>query len=62
MVIVAPDFTDKTSRDSTHKVIALVDLSVNNKQVIAPIAVDFEGIYNKKIIVSTNTPVYCYLS
>lgn len=50
MVIAHPDFTDKTSRDSTHKVIALVDLSVNNKQVIAPIAVDFEGIYNKKII------------
>lgn len=50
MVIVAPDFTDKTSRYSTHRVIALVDLSVNNKQVIAPIAVDFEGIYNKKII------------
>mgnify|MGYP004640196337 FL=1 len=50
MVIVAPDFTDKTSRYSTHKVIVLVDLSVNNKQVIAPIAVDFEGIYNKKII------------
>lgn len=47
---VAPDFTDKTSRYSTHRVIALVDLSVNNKQVIAPIAVDFEGIYNKKII------------
>ena len=44
------DFTNKASRDSTHKVIVLVDLSVNNKQVIAPIAVDFEGIYNKKII------------
>ncbi len=50
MVIAHPDFTNKESRDSTHKVIALVDLSVNNKQVIAPIAVDFEGIYNKKII------------
>ena len=48
--IAHPDFTNKESRDSTHKVIALVDLSVNNKQVIAPIAVDFEGIYNKKII------------
>ena len=48
--IAHPYFTNKESRDSTHKVIALVDLSVNNKQVIAPIAVDFEGIYNKKII------------
>ena len=50
MVIAHPDFTNKESRDSTHKVIALVDLSVNNKQVIAPIAVDFESRYNKKII------------
>ena len=50
MVIAHPDFTNKESRDSTHKVIALVDLSVNNKQVIAPIVVDFEGRYNKKII------------
>lgn len=50
MIIAHPDFTNKASRDSTHKVIVLVDLSVNNKQVIAPIAVDFEGIYNKKII------------
>ena len=48
--IAHPYFTNKESRDSTHKVTALVDLSVNNKQVIAPIAVDFEGIYNKKII------------
>ena len=50
MIIAHPDFTNKASRDSTHKVIVLVDLSVNNKQVIAPIAVDFEDIYNKKII------------
>ena len=50
MVIAHPDFTNKESRDSTHKVIALVDLSVNNKQVIAPIVVDFESRYNKKII------------
>ena len=50
MVIAHPDFTDKTSRYSTHRVIALVDLSVNNKQVIAPIVVDFESRYNKKII------------
>ncbi len=50
MVIVAPDFTDKTSRYSTHRVIALVDLSVNNKQVIAPIVVDYESIYNKNLI------------
>uniref|UniRef100_UPI0025D111C0 hypothetical protein n=1 Tax=uncultured Ruminococcus sp. TaxID=165186 RepID=UPI0025D111C0 len=41
---------NKESRDSTHKVIALVDLSVNNKQVIAPIAVDFEGKYKDKHI------------
>lgn len=50
MVIAHPDFTNKESRDSTHKVIALVDLSVNNKQVIAPIAVDFEGKYKDKHI------------
>lgn len=50
MIIAHPDFTNKESRDSTHKVIALVDLSVNNKQVIAPIVVDFESRYNKKII------------
>ena len=48
MVIAHPDFTNKESRDSTHKVIALVDLSVNNKQVIAPILVDYESIYSKK--------------
>ncbi len=48
MVIAHPDFTNKESRDSTHKVIALVDLSVNNKQVIAPIMVDYESIYSKK--------------
>ena len=50
MVIAHPDFTNKESRDSTHKVIALVDLSVNNKQVIAPIVVDYESIYNKNLI------------
>ena len=32
MVIAHPDFTNKESRDSTHKVIALVDLSVNNSR------------------------------
>lgn len=32
MVIAHPDFTNKESRDETHKVIALVDLSVNNKR------------------------------
>ena len=50
MVIAHPDFTNKESRDSTHRVIALVDLSVNNKQVIAPIVVDYESIYNKNLI------------
>lgn len=48
MIIAHPDFTNKASRDSTHKVIVLVDLSVNNKQVIAPILVDYESIYSKK--------------
>ena len=48
MIIAHPDFTNKESRDSTHKVIVLVDLSVNNKQVIAPILVDYESIYSKK--------------
>ena len=50
MVIAHLDFTNKESRDSTHRVIALVDLSVNNKQVIAPIVVDYESIYNKNLI------------
>lgn len=46
MVIAHPDFTNKVSRDSTHKIIVLVDLSINNNQVIAPISVDYEGMYN----------------
>lgn len=50
MVIAHPDFTNKASRDSTHKVIVLVDLSINNKQVIAPISVDYKGMYNNTLI------------
>ena len=48
MVIAHPDFAVKKnkSKDSTHKVVALVDLSVDGKQVIAPITVDYEGMYN----------------
>lgn len=50
MIIAHPDFTNKVSRDSTHKIIVLVDLSINNKQVIAPISVDYEGMYNNTLI------------
>lgn len=48
MVIAHPDFAvnKNKSKDSTHKVVALVDLSVGGKQVIAPITVDYEGMYN----------------
>lgn len=48
MVIAHPDFAVKKnkSKDSTHKVVVLVDLSVDGKQVIAPITVDYEGMYN----------------
>ena len=48
MVIAHPDFAVKKnkSKDSTHKVVVLVDLSVGGKQVIAPITVDYEGMYN----------------
>lgn len=48
MVIAHPDFAvnKNKSKDSTHKVVVLVDLSVGGKQVIAPITVDYEGMYN----------------
>jgi hypothetical protein len=48
MVIAHPDFAvnKNKSKDSTHKVVVLVDLSVGRKQVIAPITVDYEGMYN----------------
>lgn len=48
MVIAHPDFAVKKnkSKDSTHKVVVLVDLSVGGKQVIAPITVDYEEMYN----------------
>ncbi len=46
MVIAHPDFTNKENRDSTHKIIVFVDLSINNNQVIAPISIDCEGMYN----------------
>lgn len=50
MVIAHPDFTNKASRDSTHKVIVLVDLSVNGEQIIAPIEMDFNAKYNNNFI------------
>ena len=53
MIIAHPDFgnsINRTNRDSAHKIIALVDLSVDGKQVIAPISIDFEGKYNNTII------------
>ena len=50
MVIAHPDFTNKVSRDSTHKVIVLVDLSVNGEQIIAPIEMDFNAKYNNNFI------------
>ncbi len=53
MIIAHPDFENsinRTNRDSAHKIIVLVDLSVNRKQVIAPISIDFEGKYNNTII------------
>lgn len=48
MIIAHPDFAvnKNKSKDSTHKVVVLVDLSVGGKQVIAPITVDYEGMYN----------------
>lgn len=42
MIIVSPDFQSKTQRESVHKVIAVVDLQVGGKQVIAPIEIDAE--------------------
>lgn len=42
MVIASSDFQNKSQRDSAHKVIAIVDLQVNGKQVIAPIEIDAE--------------------
>ena len=53
MVIAHPDFgnsINRTNRDSAHKIIVLVDLSVKGEQVIAPISIDFEGKYNNTII------------
>lgn len=52
MVIAHPDFAVKKnkSKDSTHKVVILVDLSVDGKQVIAPITVDYQGMYNNTLI------------
>lgn len=50
MVIAHPDFANRVNRDSSHKIIVLVDLSVNGKQVIAPISIDFEAKYNNSII------------
>lgn len=50
MVIAHPDFVSKKKRDSTHKVIVFVDLSISNKQVIAPIEIDFDAKYNNKSI------------
>lgn len=52
MVIAHPDFAVKKnkSKDSTHKVVVLVNLSVDGKQVIAPITVDYQGMYNNTLI------------
>ena len=50
MIIAHPDFTNKVSRDSTHKIIVLVDLSVNGEQIIAPIEMDFNAKYNNNFI------------
>lgn len=52
MIIAHPDFAVKKnkSKDSSHKVVVLVDLSVDGKQVIAPITVDYQGMYNNTLI------------
>lgn len=50
MVIASPDFQAKTQRESAHKVIAIVDLQVDGKQVIAPIEIDAEVTNGKQII------------
>lgn len=42
MIIASPDFQSKVQRESMHKVIAIVDLQVDGKQVIAPIEIDAE--------------------
>ncbi len=51
MIIAHPDFvTSGKQRNSAHKVIVFVDLSANNKQVIAPIEIDSDAKYNRKNI------------
>ncbi len=50
MVIASPDFQSKIQRESVHKVIAIVDLQVGGKQVIAPIEIDAEVTNGNQII------------
>lgn len=53
MVILSADFnvtSPKNKRESTHKVIAIVDLQVDGRQVIAPIEIDAEVTNGKQLI------------
>ena len=62
MVIAHPDFSKPYSpkyRNSTHKVIAFVDLLVDNKQVIAPIEIDSKPNANKQTTTEFMHYLYC---
>ncbi|MBC8535076.1 hypothetical protein, partial [Yeguia hominis] len=50
MVLAHPDFVARPQRANAHKIIIVVDLSVDNKQVIAPIEIDAEVFSHKKRI------------
>ena len=50
MVLAHPDFVARSQRANAHKIIIVVDLSVDNKQVIAPLEVDAEILNNQNTI------------
>ncbi|MEE0963105.1 MAG: LPD38 domain-containing protein [Ruminococcus bromii] len=62
-VIAHPDFAKynanpNNKRDSTHKVIAIVELKVNGKNVIAPIEIDADLKYKNSQIDANNIATY----
>ncbi len=57
-IVAHPEFVTKSKRDSTHKVIAIVELTVDGRNIIAPIEIDAELAYKSSRIDANNIATY----
>ena len=57
-IVAHPDFVKRTERDSAHKVIVLVDLSIDGRNVVAPIEVDKDVMLNGIGVDANNVATY----